>query len=68
MDIERGSMENKNIVTLFVRNDEGDMLLQKRSKQKGGKYGFISGQVQECETNSQGIIRETKEEMLINID
>ncbi len=68
MDIERGSMENKNIVTLFVRNDEGDMLLQKRSKQKGGKYGFISGHVQEGETNSQGIIRETKEEMGINID
>ena len=68
MNIERGSMENKNIVTLFVRNDEGDMLLQKRSKQKGGKYGFISGHVQEGETNSQGIIRETKEEMGINID
>ncbi len=61
-------MENKNIVTLFVRNDKGDMLLQKRSKQKGGKYGFISGHVQEGETNSQGIIRETKEEMGINID
>ncbi len=61
-------MGNKNIVTLFVRNDKGDMLLQKRSKQKGGKYGFISGHVQEGETNSQGIIRETKEEMGINID
>lgn len=61
-------MRNKNIVTLFVRNNKGDMLLQKRSKQKGGKYGFISGHVQEGETNSQGMIRETKEEMGINID
>ena len=61
-------MRNKKIVTLFVRNNKGDMLLQKRSKQKGGKYGFISGHVQEGETNSQGMIRETKEEMGINID
>ena len=61
-------MRNKNIVTLFVRNNKGDMLLQKRSEQKGGKYGFISGHVQEVETNSQGMIRETKEEMGINID
>ncbi len=61
-------MRNKNIVTLFVRNNKGDMLLQKRSEQKGGKYGFISGHVQEGETNSQGMIRETKEEMGINID
>ena len=61
-------MKNKNIVTLFVRNNKGDILLQKRSKQKSGKYGFISGHVQEGETNSQGIIRETKEEMGINID
>ena len=61
-------MRNKNIVTLFVGNDKGDMLLQKRSEQKGGKYGFISGHVQEGETNSQGMIRETKEEMGINID
>lgn len=68
MNIERGNMRNKNIVTLFVRNDKGDMLLQKRSEQKGGKYGFISGHVQEGETNSQGMIRETKEEMGINID
>lgn len=61
-------MRNKNIVTLFVGSDKGDMLLQKRSEQKGGKYGFISGHVQEGETNSQGMIRETKEEMGINID
>lgn len=60
-------MERKKIVTLFVENENGKLLLQKRSKQKGGKYGFISGHVQEGETNSQGMIRETKEEIGIDI-
>lgn len=61
-------MEQNNIVTLFVENENGKLLLQKRSEQKGGKYGFISGHLQEGETSSQGIIRETKEEMGINIE
>ena len=31
------------VVTLFIKNSNNQLLLQKRSKQKGGKYGFISG-------------------------
>lgn len=61
-------MKENNIVTLFVENENGKLLLQKRSEQKGGKYGFISGHLQKGETSSQGVIRETKEEMGINID
>lgn len=60
-------MEENNIVTLFVENRKGNLLIQKRSKQKGSKYGFISGHIQNNETNSEGIIRETKEEIGIDI-
>lgn len=56
------------VVTLFVQNNKGELLLQKRSKKKGGKYGFISGHPKSGETSIQGIITEAKEEIGIEIN
>lgn len=55
------------VVTLFIKNSYNQLLLQKRSKQKGGKYGFISGHPKSGETSLQAVIIEAKEEMNIDI-
>lgn len=55
------------VVTLFIKNSNNQLLLQKRSKQKGGKYGFISGHPKSGETSLQAVIIEAKEEMNIDI-
>ena len=55
------------IVTLFIKNSKDELLLQKRSKEKGEKYGFLSGHPKAGETSLQAIITEAKEEMDINI-
>ena len=51
------------IVTIFILNNNQKILIEKRSKEKGGKYGFISGHLMEKEKNTKGIIREVKEEI-----
>lgn len=55
------------IVTIFIQNSNGKILIQKRSKQKNGKYGITSGHVKEDETCLEGAIRETKEELGIDV-
>lgn len=60
-------MKGNNIVTLFVQNNEGKLLLQKRSPEKGGKFGFISGHAKPEETSKKAMIREMKEEMGVDI-
>lgn len=55
-------------VTLcFIQNNEGDFLIQKRSIQKNGKYGFPSGHLETGESSLQGMIRELNEEMGIDV-
>ena len=65
-DIPPGKYEM--VVTLFVLDDKDKLLLQKRSKEKGGKYGFISGHPKAGETSLEGVITEAKEEMGIDVD
>lgn len=60
-------MKEKAIVTLFIQNDEEEILLEKRSTKKGGRYGFISGHIEKEESINEGIIRETKEELGMDI-
>lgn len=55
------------IVTIFIINNQKQLLIQKRSKSKGGKYGITSGHTLEEETAKQGAIREIKEEIGIDI-
>mgnify|MGYP002550831913 FL=1 len=51
------------VVTLFILNQHNELLLQKRSKEKGGKFGFLSGHPKAGENSLQGIITELKEEI-----
>lgn len=55
------------VVTIFIQNNKNENLIQKRSQSKGGKYGFTSGHAENNETNTQGAIREVKEELGIDI-
>lgn len=55
------------VVTIFIQNNKNENLIQKRSKSKGGKHGFTSGHTENNETNTQGAIREVKEELGIDI-
>ena len=51
------------VVTLFILNQHNELLLQKRSKEKGGKFGFLSGHPKAGENSLQGITTELKEEI-----
>ena len=54
------------IVTIFIKNKQNKLLIQKRSQIKGGKYGITSGHTLIREKAKDGAIREIKEE--INLD
>ena len=54
------------IQLVLIQNYKGQILAQKRSKQKGGKYALTSGHAQTGETPVQGIVREIKEELGID--
>ena len=55
------------IVTIFIQNNQGEFLIQKRSNKKNGKYAITSGHTEENEKREQRIIREVKEELGIDI-
>lgn len=56
------------IVTIFFQNSNNEILIQKRSKEKNGKYGITSGHVEKNEEAKCGAIREIKEELGIDIE
>lgn len=55
------------VVLCFIQNSNGEFLIQKRSKQKNGKYGSTSGHLETGETSLHGMIREIKEELGLDI-
>ena len=55
------------IVTVFFQNSNNEILIQKRSKEKNGKYGITSGHIQKNEDAKLGAVREVKEELGIDI-
>ena len=55
------------IVTIFIQNSQNQLLIQKRSKLKSGKYGITSGHTLQNETAKKGALREIKEEIGVNI-
>lgn len=56
------------IVTIFIQNKNKQLLIQKRSKVKGGKYGITSGHTLLMETAKHGAQREIKEEIGLKIE
>ena len=51
------------VVMVVIRNSNGEFLMQKRSKSKGGDWGVTGGHPKSGETPIEGIITEVKEEL-----
>ncbi len=49
------------VVLVLIENSRKEILVQKRSKQKGGKYGLTAGHPKIGENSLQGIVSEIKE-------
>ena len=56
------------VVLSFIQNSKGEFLIQKRSKQKDGKFASTGGHVKTGETSIKGIISEIREEIGLDID
>lgn len=51
------------VVLVFIQSSNGEFLIQKRSKQKGGIYASTGGHPKSGESSIQGMITEIKEEI-----
>lgn len=56
-----------NIVVCYIKNSEGKFLIQKTSKEKGGKYSSTGGHVKSGQTLIEAMIAEIGEEIGIDI-
>lgn len=61
--------ENRYILIelVLIQNSQGQILIQKRSKEKGGEYALTSGHAKSGETPLQGIISEINEELGLTV-
>ena len=55
------------VVLIFIQNNDGKFLIQKRSKLKNGKYATTGGHPKSGENSIQGIITEVKEELSLEL-
>lgn len=55
------------VIMAFIRNSKGEFLIQKRSKQKDGKYGCTGGHTKSGETSIEGMISEIDEELGLKV-
>lgn len=55
------------VVLVFIQNSKGQFLIQKRSKEKDGKYGSTGGHPKSGETSLDGIISEIREELSLSV-
>ncbi|MBP3596945.1 MAG: NUDIX domain-containing protein [Clostridia bacterium] len=56
------------VVLVFMQNSEGKFLIQKRSKEKDGKYGSTGGHAKSGENSIQAMITEIKEELGVTVN
>ena len=56
------------VVLVFIQNNEGKFLIQKRSERKNGKYATTGGHPKAGESSIQGILTEVKEEIGLELD
>lgn len=54
-------------VVVFIENDKGEFLLQKRVKKKDGKWATTGGHPKSGESSLEGIVTEIKEELGVNV-
>ena len=55
------------VVMIAIHNSNGEFLMQKRVKSKGGDWGVTGGHPKHGETPREGIVTEVKEELGIDI-
>ena len=55
-------------VVVFIENDVGEFLLQKRVKKKDGKWATTGGHPKSGDSSLEGVVTEIKEELGININ
>ena len=51
------------VILVMIQNSKGKFLIQKRSKQKGGKFAATGGHVKSGQTSIEGMIEEIQEEI-----
>ena len=56
------------VVLVFIQNNEGKFLIQKRSEIKNGKYATTGGHPKSGESSIQGILTEVKEELGLDLN
>ena len=54
-------------VLALIQNSQNEILVQKRSIQKDGKYGLTSGHPKSGENSVQGMVTEIKEELGLDV-
>jgi len=57
-----------NTVAVYIQNNKGDFLIQKRSPIKGGQWATTGGHPKSGEDSINGLCTEVKEEIGIDID
>ena len=56
------------VVMVFIENSKGEILLQKRSKAKGGKWATTGGHPTAGQSSLEGMRQELKEEIGVDVD
>ena len=56
------------VAVVFIENSNGEYLIQKTSKEKGGEFSSTGGHITTGETPYTSIVREIEEELGINVD
>ncbi len=56
------------VVMVFIENSKGEILLQKRSQSKGGKWATTGGHPTSGQTSLEGMRQELKEEIGVVVD
>jgi len=55
------------VILVMIQNSKGEFLIQKRSKQKDGKYAATGGHVKKGQTSIEGMIEEIQEEIGLTV-
>ena len=55
------------VILVMIQNSKGEFLIQKRSKQKGGKYAATGGHVKTGQTSIEGMMDEIQEEIGLTV-
>ena len=55
------------VILVMIQNSKGEFLIQKRSKQKDGKYAATGGHVKTGQTSIEGMMDEIQEELGLTV-